>query len=70
MYAYLRKQEAQVNADLKQTIDRQKDEIESISKENAELEIKLKSYREENATLLSENAIQEATIQILKLRGE
>lgn len=70
MYAYLRKQEAQVNADLKQTIDRQKVEIESLVKENSELEIKLREYREENATLLTENAVHEATIQIIKLRGE
>lgn len=70
MYAYLRKQEAQVNADLKQTIDRQKVEIESLSKENSELETKLRAYREENATLLTENAVHEATIRIIKLRGE
>lgn len=70
MYAYLRKQEAQVKADLMQTIDRQKNEIESLSKENSELETKLKEYREENATLLAENAVQQATIQIIKLRGE
>ena len=70
MYAYLRKQEAQVNADLKQTIDRQKDEIESIGKENSELETKIRAIREENACLITQNAVLEATIQITKLRGE
>lgn len=70
MYAYLRKQEAQVNADLKQTIDRQKDEIESIGKENSELETKIRALREENAGLITQNAVLEATIQITKLRGE
>lgn len=70
MYAYLRKQEAQVNADLKQTIDRQKDEIESIGKENSELETKIRAIREENAGLITQNAVLEATIQITKLRGE
>lgn len=70
MYAYLRKQEAQVNADLKQTIDRQKEEIESLDKENAELEGKLKTIREENAELLTQNAVLKATIRISELRGE
>ena len=45
MYAYLRKQEAQVNADLKQTIDRQKVEIESLVKDNSELDAKLREYK-------------------------
>lgn len=69
MYAYLRKQEAQVNADLKQTIDRQKEEIDSQNKEIAELDSKLKHIREENAILITKNALLNAGIQI-ELRGE
>lgn len=70
MYAYLRKQEAQINADLKQTIDRLKADIEDYAKESDIKDTKIKDLVTENATLLTDNAILQGKIQVYELRGE
>lgn len=68
MYAYLRKQEAQVVTDLKQTIDRQKEEIESLVKDENEMTSKLKEVRQENADHVMRIAVLEAEVKIMKMQ--
>lgn len=73
MYAYMRKQEAQVNADLKQTIDRQKKDLDDYAKESDTDNERIQKLREENAVLIVDKAILEAKVrsyEITDLRGE
>lgn len=69
MYAYMRKQEAQISADLKQTIDRQKGEIEAYAKEDLEANKTIKDLRTENAKLIMDNAVLEGRIRTHELGG-
>lgn len=70
MYAYMRKQEAQISADLKQTIDRQKGEIEAYAKEDLDANKTIKELRTENAKLIMDNAVLEGRIRTHELGGK
>lgn len=69
MYAYFRKQDAQVLATKQETIDRQNEEIEEYVRSSKEKDAQIKELQEIRAELIIKNAVLEGQIQAFKLKG-